>query len=45
MSALENSLLYVADILVDHQNATYHKEVSECFYKFVGGPSYSRPGL
>lgn len=45
MGALENTLHYVADILVDHQNATYHNEVHECFYKFVGGPSYSRPGL
>ncbi|XP_033223873.1 phospholipid-transporting ATPase ABCA1 isoform X3 [Belonocnema kinseyi] len=45
MGTLENTLHYVADIIVDHQNATYHKEVHECFYKFVGGPSYSRPGL
>lgn len=45
MGALENSLHYIADILVDYHNETYKNEVTECFYKLVGGPSFSRPGL
>ena len=45
MAATENSLHYIADIVVDYQNATYKKEVKQCFHKLVGGPSYSRPGL
>ncbi|XP_043481651.1 ATP-binding cassette sub-family A member 13 isoform X2 [Leptopilina heterotoma] len=45
MGALENSLHYIADILVDYHNVTFSNEVKECFYKLVGGPSFSRPGL
>ena len=41
----EITLHYIADILVDFQNETYSNRVNECFYKFVGGPTYSRPGL
>ncbi|KAG5315958.1 ABCAD protein, partial [Acromyrmex insinuator] len=41
----ETTLHYIADILVDFQNETYSNRVNECFYKFVGGPTYSRPGL
>ncbi|XP_018348552.1 PREDICTED: uncharacterized protein LOC108752306 [Trachymyrmex septentrionalis] len=41
----ETTLHYIADILVDFQNETYSNRINECFYKFVGGPTYSRPGL
>lgn len=45
LATLETTLHYVADILIDFQNETYSERVNECFYKFVGGPTYSRPGL
>ncbi|XP_024889665.1 ATP-binding cassette sub-family A member 13 isoform X1 [Temnothorax curvispinosus] len=45
LDTFETTLHYIADILIDFQNETYSNRVDECFYKFVGGPTYSRPGL
>ncbi|XP_050450054.1 uncharacterized protein LOC126850786 isoform X1 [Cataglyphis hispanica] len=45
LTTFETTLHYVADIIIEFQNETYHDTVTECFYKFVGGRTYSRPGL
>ncbi|XP_011684588.1 PREDICTED: uncharacterized protein LOC105447955 isoform X2 [Wasmannia auropunctata] len=45
LNTLEITLHYMADIFIDFQNETYSDRVHECFNKFVGGPTYSRPGL
>ncbi|XP_020291877.1 uncharacterized protein LOC109858741 isoform X2 [Pseudomyrmex gracilis] len=45
LTTLETTFHYVADIIIDFQNETYHDNTMNCFYKFVGGPNYSRPGL
>jgi len=45
LTTLETTLHYVTDILIDFQNETYSDRVNNCFNKFVGGPTFSRPGL
>ncbi|XP_011868082.1 PREDICTED: uncharacterized protein LOC105562133 isoform X2 [Vollenhovia emeryi] len=45
LDTLEITLHYIADIVVDFQNETYSGRVNECFNKFTGGSTYSRPGL
>ncbi|XP_028048892.2 uncharacterized protein LOC105837746 isoform X2 [Monomorium pharaonis] len=45
LNTLEITLHYIADIVIDFQNETYSNRVNECYNKFVGGPTYSRPGL
>ncbi|XP_072756384.1 uncharacterized protein Ldd isoform X2 [Anoplolepis gracilipes] len=45
LTTFETTLHYVADIIIEFQNDTYHDKVTDCFYKFVGGRTYSRPGL
>jgi len=45
LTTLETTLHYVTDIFIDFQNETYSDRVNNCFYKFVGGPTFSRPGL
>ncbi|KAL6258986.1 hypothetical protein P5V15_008908 [Pogonomyrmex californicus] len=45
LDTFEITLHYIADIIIDFQNETYGNQVNDCFYKFVGGPTYSRPGL
>ncbi|XP_066598930.1 uncharacterized protein ldd isoform X2 [Prorops nasuta] len=41
---IEDSLRYMADIIVDFQNETYKERVTECYEKFMGRPN-PRPGL
>ncbi|XP_029170086.1 LOW QUALITY PROTEIN: uncharacterized protein LOC114939826 [Nylanderia fulva] len=45
ITVFETTLHYVADIIIEFQNETYHDKVTNCFYKFVGGRTFSRPGL
>ncbi|XP_067204074.1 uncharacterized protein ldd isoform X2 [Linepithema humile] len=45
LTTFETTLHYIADIIVNFQNETYDDRMTECFYKFIGGPTYSRPGL
>ncbi|XP_032690190.1 uncharacterized protein LOC116853290 isoform X2 [Odontomachus brunneus] len=45
LGTLENTLHYVANIIIDFQNDTYHEKITNCFNKFIGSSKYSRPGL
>ncbi|RLU15876.1 hypothetical protein DMN91_011632 [Ooceraea biroi] len=45
LNTLEITLHYISEIIIDFQNQTYHDKVTNCFHKFVGGSTYSRPGL
>ncbi|KAK9294638.1 hypothetical protein QLX08_010802 [Tetragonisca angustula] len=45
LETLEGTFHHVADILVNFGNETYSDRMDECFYRFVGRPAYSRPGL
>ncbi|XP_014474957.1 PREDICTED: ATP-binding cassette sub-family A member 13 isoform X2 [Dinoponera quadriceps] len=45
LDTLETTLHYVANIIINFQNETYHETVTGCFNKFIGKPMFSRPGL
>ncbi|KAG7198455.1 hypothetical protein KM043_005838 [Ampulex compressa] len=45
VSTLEITAHYLTDIVVDFQNKTYHKRVSDCLHRFLGTPAYTSPRL
>ncbi|KAL0111880.1 hypothetical protein PUN28_013230 [Cardiocondyla obscurior] len=45
LTTFETTLHYMADIIINFENETYSDKVDQCFNRFVGGPTYSRPGL